>query len=163
MFSPSATAYYIFAEFALSLLLRLVKASVKPRGINSHSFLVYPPDLRICIKATFGASFLCSNLPTVCFIISDFHHANLESFYIDFYHKTSAYQHTQKGIDYPFRNNQYLLNLSHIFKWQMPIRIIFLSETVFHEKQNHISWFYSQGCLFLTILCHIVYSLSDIV
>ena len=41
-----------------SLLLRLMKPPVRPHGISPCSFLVYPPDLRTWVTATFRASLL---------------------------------------------------------------------------------------------------------
>lgn len=48
-----------------SLLLRLMKPPVRPHGISPCSFLVYPPDLRIWVTATFTASLYSANLPAI--------------------------------------------------------------------------------------------------
>ena len=45
-----------------SLLLRLMEPPVRPHGINQYSFLVYLPDLRIKVTATFWTSLLWVNL-----------------------------------------------------------------------------------------------------
>lgn len=55
-----------------SLLLRLMKPPVRPHGISLCSFLVYPPDLRLWVTATFGASLSQANLPAINALLSGF-------------------------------------------------------------------------------------------
>ena len=55
-----------------SLLLRLMKPPVRPHGISPCSFIIYPPDLRIWVTATFWASLPLANLPAIYALLSGF-------------------------------------------------------------------------------------------
>ena len=55
-----------------SLLLRLMKPSARPHGINQYSFLVYPPDLRIWVTVTFWTSLPFANLSAKYAFVSSF-------------------------------------------------------------------------------------------
>ena len=85
LFSPSATFSFFYDCLLWPLLtshgksfstaggiLRPIPASVRPRGISPCSFLVYPPDLRTWITATFRASLLIANLPAMHALLSGF-------------------------------------------------------------------------------------------
>lgn len=76
LFSPladvSVRLLWLLLTSHCSLLLRLMRPPVRPHGISTYSFLVYPPDLRTWVTATFRASLLFANLPAICALISDF-------------------------------------------------------------------------------------------
>ena len=55
-----------------SLLLRLMVPPVRPHGISPCSFLVYPPDLRSWVTATFRALLHFASLPTISALLSGF-------------------------------------------------------------------------------------------
>ena len=55
-----------------SLLLRLMKPPVRPHGISSYSFLVFPLDLRLWVTATFWALLFSVNSPAINALISSF-------------------------------------------------------------------------------------------
>lgn len=54
-------------------ILQPILASVRPRGISPCSFLVYPPDLRLWVTATFRASLSIVSLPTINALLSGFY------------------------------------------------------------------------------------------
>lgn len=60
LFSPSVllkkNLLWLLLTSHSSLLLRQMKPSVRPHGISPCSFLVYPPNLRLWVTATFWAS-----------------------------------------------------------------------------------------------------------
>ena len=78
LFSPSANSIYSVRLLWLlltshsSLLLRLMRLSVRLHGISLCSFLVYTHDLYIWVTATFWASLPSVNLPAIYTLLSVF-------------------------------------------------------------------------------------------
>ena len=73
LFSPSDFfLLWLLLTSHSSLLLRLMRPPVRPHGISPYSFLVYPPDLRTWVTATFWASLLLDNSPSIYALVSGF-------------------------------------------------------------------------------------------
>ena len=53
------------ADFSQFVVTTEFVPPVRSHGISPCSFLVYPPDLRIWVTATFGASLPLANLPSI--------------------------------------------------------------------------------------------------
>ena len=69
---PVFTVLWLLLTSHSSLLLRLMRPSVRPHGINQYSFLVYLLDLRNRVTVTFWTSLLLANLSAYYAFVSSF-------------------------------------------------------------------------------------------